>query len=727
MHIVLCYPFLDLRFLIESVARPGWLEGRFKTVGSLGPVIESELSGDEAEIRADAALAFGKEREWRDARFGSTSSEPADGGKKRQLRQRKYSSVSLGDDLTVTNRRLLADSEGHVRLELVLRDDQPSSPETLPDRLERALTTKVYVVREESRPELISAGFNVARQYLKQSAKTAFPSEAVVTQLVREGAGSPFLVVVHDEACAGTPDGTRIDVEPAMFNAVTCQLLNIAGRTTGVWQIWGAGAPKRWMSPVRTLCRIICQLSELTLVARLKQEPQAYAPHQLDELRVGHFFRVRDGQLKRPKQGVWSVGAVIPLAAQHVRVAPDEALHSREGLTQYLRRDVAGAAAQTLTGIVETMGAIPLIPEEDRKRLTELLASKAAEEAGFLDRLVDQAELPESFKAEWANLAAPEQHAARLIGWALDKSTNPAAPTRSTLASLLLPELPRLALPEAALVVAFVSAYRLIHDSDEMSRLRIRYQTPVALPGGKAEPIGPDIDWRGPPDSIELQSWFAADPPDFISMSYLAKAMQHSASVCLVKVPINDETGTGVLIGERLVLTNYHVVVAVLAGGLDVGQASMIEVTFGKFDDGAATVSTTLDSVDPIPDWSPTDKLDYALLRLADTVSGAMTPRVATLSTTMPKVKTGLSILQHPKGGDMMLAPSNNAVAHIDPENGLIQYLTRTGRGSSGAPCFDDQWEVAAIHHAERSLTFGTIREGILISHIRERIKRHLN
>jgi hypothetical protein len=115
------------------------------------------------------------------------------------------------------------------------------------------------------------------------------------------------------------------------------------------------------------------------------------------------------------------------------------------------------------------------------------------------------------------------------------------------------------------------------------------------------------------------------------------------------------------------------------------------------------------------------------LLRLAETVSGAMTPRVATLSSTTPKLKAGLSILQHPQGGDMMLAPSSNAVAHIDPENGLIQYLTRTGSGSSGAPCFDDQWEVAAIHHAERSLTFGTIREGILISRIQERIKKHLN
>lgn len=732
MHVVLCYPFFDLRFLMADVARPAWPGGTFRTVGSFGPVIQDEFAGTEAEIRADAALAFGKEQQWREKLIESDDAEAAasSGGKKRKFRQRKYASVDLGNGITVSSRRMLATSDGHVRLELILEDALGGHADTLADRLETALTNRVYVVREEGRPELVNAGFNVARLYFQQSSKTTkTPSPAVLTQLVREGAGSPFLVVLHEGPPAGEPDGTPIADKPAMFAAVTCQLMNVAGRSTGVWQIWGAGRPADWIAPMRMLCRIICQLSEMTSIARLRQEPQAYAPHKLDDDHLDQFFRVRGGQLNRQKQGVWSVAAVEPLAAQHIRVATDEALHTRASLTQFLRRDSAGVVEQKLSGITQAIGATPMIQEADRVRLADLLARLAANEAGYFDRLVQQANLPAHFQSEWPNVETGDagDDAARLIDWALAKKTNPAEPSRATLASLLLPELARLELADAAMVVAFISIYRLIHDSAEMEELRVRYQSPLAVPGAPAPgAIGPNINWQGPPDTIELQSWFAPEPTEW-DVGFMAKAIENAASVCLVSVPGNGEKGTGVLIGERLVLTNYHVVQSVLDGGLQMHPASLIEVMFGKYGDGSAVVTTTLDPVEPVLDWSPTTQLDYALLKLSGTVGGLASRRAATLSATTPNLKAALNILQHPRGGDMKLVPTGNAVTHIDAAAGLIQYVTRTSKGSSGAPCFDDQWEVVAIHHAERSQTFGTIREGILIGHIRERIKKHLN
>jgi endonuclease G len=66
----------------------------------------------------------------------------------------------------------------------------------------------------------------------------------------------------------------------------------------------------------------------------------------------------------------------------------------------------------------------------------------------------------------------------------------------------------------------------------------------------------------------------------------------------------------------------------------------------------------------------------------------------------------------------MSLAVNRNGVSSVDAQRGLVQYVTRTAGGSSGSPCFDDDWKVVALHHAERSRPFGSVREGILVSSI---------
>src|SRR3569833_4530784 len=60
-YALVCFPFLDLRFLTQAGARPGWLEGKFPHVGSMGRVVRSFADGVEAEIRANPSLAFGSE------------------------------------------------------------------------------------------------------------------------------------------------------------------------------------------------------------------------------------------------------------------------------------------------------------------------------------------------------------------------------------------------------------------------------------------------------------------------------------------------------------------------------------------------------------------------------------------------------------------------------------------------------------------------------------------
>lgn len=737
MHVVLCYPFLDLRYLIEPVPRPGWQDGNWRTVGSLGPVLRRIWDGEEAEIRADAALSFGREYQRRLA-AGAASTEPGPRTPgKRQYRERTRPQPRLDNGFTVIQRRLLADSLGQVRLELILRDDSDGG-EPLADRLDTLLATPAYVVRE-GQVDLLNAGYNVARLYFEQSAKTVDPpAEALTTQLIREGAGSPFLIVLHSEAAAPADDGrpadggSPLEIKPKLFDAVSCQLIELAGRTTGVWQIWGSGVVNNWLDPARYLCRIICQLSDVTLLPKLQQDSTAYAPHLFDRGRVDQFMRVRMSQLRRRTQGPWTVEPVQAFAGQHVDVPVDGSVHSRGQLEPYMDPDNAGSVAKKLGEIGQTMNEAIMLKNTDKQRLATLLANQAINRDNFFPQVIRLAALPQQFKFErqgdWSG--DYEADAYTLIDWALSKKTNPAEPSRATLASILIPQLGRLGLEDAAVIVAIIVAYRLIRDEAEMAKLQIAFQVPVAAlaaptPTEALGGVGPDFTWHGP-DEVELQSWFSPDAPDFLDVGYLIAAIQNAASVCRVEVKSAKKTGTGVLINDRLVLTNHHVVKDVFADGAVGPDAASITVTFGSFAEETPGIEVPVDAANPILEWSPAEELDFALLQLSPEIANATGARAATIFAAPPAQRASLSILQHPAGGSMKLAPSENAVTFVDAATGIVQYVTRTAHGSSGAPCFDDRWRLVAIHHAERSKTFGSIREGILMGSIQQRIQKHM-
>ena len=77
-----------------------------------------------------------------------------------------------------------------------------------------------------------------------------------------------------------------------------------------------------------------------------------------------------------------------------------------------------------------------------------------------------------------------------------------------------------------------------------------------------------------------------------------------------------------------------------------------------------------------------------------------------------------INILQHPNGESMKLSITCDGITGVYPHSGLVQYINRTAGGSSGSPCFNENGKLVALHHAQRSKSFGTIREGILFSSI---------
>jgi hypothetical protein len=196
--------------------------------------------------------------------------------------------------------------------------------------------------------------------------------------------------------------------------------------------------------------------------------------------------------------------------------------------------------------------------------------------------------------------------------------------------------------------------------------------------------------------------------------------------VCQITYPAPNGTasGTGFLVAPDLVLTNEHVISAVRA---DEALVPHVDVRFDyKAQNGTVVAPGVSFKLKPgawLEDFSPpsevdvltdqggqvpaADALDYALLRLdgapgeqtlgAAPEPGAPTRGWVTTLAPAPAVDTYLFALQHPLGKPLALA--GDRVTAVNANGTRVRYRTNTEHGSSGAPCFDINWRLAALHH----------------------------
>lgn len=379
---------------------------------------------------------------------------------------------------------------------------------------------------------------------------------------------------------------------------------------------------------------------------------------------------------------------------------------------------------------------MPQLKNADTKRLTALLAERAigapanVGPQGYYRDLVRRTPLPKSWVQErisgWtgdANFDARE-----LVQWAVPRGINPVDSRCTTLGSLLLTILEDedVGLDSASVIVALIEVYQLCVDPALRANLRARYRIPEFAEAGVTVDVGPEIEWRGPTDVVELQGWLRPEPP-LLDVGFLAKGIQRAASVCRVELPATGRQGTGVLIGPDIVLTNHHVMKWDAAEDI-VANAHDTVLRFGCIAGEAGKESEGqtfgLAAVQPILESSK--ELDYALLKVEDPIRAATDIKLAPVASRRPTKGSGINILQHPEGNSLKLAISSNGVTGVYGNDGIIQYVTTAAGGSSGSPGFDDDWNVIALHHAQRSRPFGRIGEGILMDSIREKIKQFL-
>jgi len=157
---------------------------------------------------------------------------------------------------------------------------------------------------------------------------------------------------------------------------------------------------------------------------------------------------------------------------------------------------------------------------------------------------------------------------------------------------------------------------------------------------------------------------------------------------------------TGFMVSPRLMLTNWHVFQTA-------ADAQNSEVQFGyEFDVTGKEKSATIFSFRPEDFFYSNRNLDYCMVAVSPVSrdSGTSLSKISYLYLDPEKGKLGeenkesLNIIHHPDGDFKQLSIRENLFTKITPTT--IWYRADTAQGSSGAPVFNDQWQVVALHHS---------------------------
>ncbi|TDF56777.1 trypsin-like peptidase domain-containing protein [Cupriavidus sp. L7L] len=175
-------------------------------------------------------------------------------------------------------------------------------------------------------------------------------------------------------------------------------------------------------------------------------------------------------------------------------------------------------------------------------------------------------------------------------------------------------------------------------------------------------------------------------------LATLGGLLECASAVCLLRVEnaFGQFFGTGFRIGPKLILTNHHVLYPKSV------VATRVQADFG-FDVDAMGASIPVTSLAGTPSSIRGERPDdWAVVEVGD-----LDARWATLplaAEPVPNVGEAAYILQHPGGQQKRLGFVRNTIS--DVTEGVVRYLTDTEPGSSGAPVFDAQCRLIALHHA---------------------------
>ncbi len=191
---------------------------------------------------------------------------------------------------------------------------------------------------------------------------------------------------------------------------------------------------------------------------------------------------------------------------------------------------------------------------------------------------------------------------------------------------------------------------------------------------------------------------------DFMSIAFLEQGRAAANTVARIVHKNNLEPeATGFMISDRLFMSNQHVFV-----DKDTTREFLIEFNYEM---NAMNTRKEVTRFALAPNVFYMDKyneefgLDFAVVAVGERFNGSGELAdfgFCPMKDVNDKHANGdlANIVQHPGGGFKQIAlRKNQLVAWLDEPPVLHYYQDLTARGSSGAPIFNDQWELVGLHY----------------------------
>jgi hypothetical protein len=242
---------------------------------------------------------------------------------------------------------------------------------------------------------------------------------------------------------------------------------------------------------------------------------------------------------------------------------------------------------------------------------------------------------------------------------------------------------------------------------------------PISAREGERHPLLLLLDYilgRG----IEQYGFQESDEDLFAAISKEANhrtlAVRARASVGKIETESKVGIGTGVLIGTNLLLTCAHV--------LSKTRVQQAWVRFGhKINWDGRTIAPgmhfSLDLKNRVAEGGGSEP-DYVLLKIQNSSPRPAIPFVPMEVNANQPVWT----IHHPQGKPAIVS-AQGQITQVG--TGYIHHTLQTEEGSSGAPIFDQQWNLIALHQGLTSTTSSGLVTGVPLEAFWDTIRQHIN